>query len=91
MSTSDMENPTHAIVRPTAEFPAEKLGKFDGAMFPLDNTPGTRLKGYLTLASIVLVIDEVGYRAHPTSKREDKDGVTCVVFHASPTPCVVKT
>lgn len=86
MSVADMENDTHAVIRPTSDFSEEQLGKFNGVMFALQKTK------FVPLASIMLVIDGVGYRAHPTGRKETvNEDVRCIVYHVDPTPCEVKT
>lgn len=75
-----MPEATHAVIHSTDAFPAAKLGKFDGALFPLQKTRFTQL------ASIILVIDNVRYRAHATPVHEEVQGSECVVYHVSPEP-----
>ncbi len=77
---------THAVIQATPEFDAKRLGKFDGMLIPLER------RKYVALTSIMLVIDGVGYRAHPTKAEVQVNGGThATVFHVSPIPVQVET
>lgn len=78
-----MSDVTHAVIHPTVAFPAEKLGKFNLALIPLEK------ERFVPLTSMILVIDGVGYRAHHTGIRTTVKGEQCVVYHVSPIPVQV--
>lgn len=88
MSTRDMDDEiTHAILRPTPQFGAERLGRFNGAKFPL------KKERFVPLTSMMIVLDpesKQGYRANPTGEREAVDGDMCRVYHLSPEPVQVE-
>lgn len=83
MSTAGMDAPTHAVIHPTADFPAARLGKFDQALIPLNKTR------FVPLTSMMIVIEGMGYYAHPTGIRTTVAGKQCIVYHVSPIPVQV--
>lgn len=81
MSTADMDAPTHAVIEATDAMPSEKLGKFDGALFPL------QVERFTPLGGIVLMLKPGhGYRAYSTDKHKEVSGRLCVVYHVNPIP-----
>jgi hypothetical protein len=96
--TRSLQEATHVVIRPTQQFPAAKLGKFNGALFPLGRFDSEVSRVGMPLASIMLVIDGVGYRAHPTTvvenvadARSDWSSMWAQVYEVSPIPVQVET
>lgn len=83
-------NDTHIVIRPTNDFSAEKLGKFNGAMFPLQKTR------FVPLTGITLHIDGEAFKTEPAMclggpiKELVNEGVHCIVHKVNPTPIQVK-